>query len=88
MGSQYYYANITGPQSAVIEANDLLIDLGSINQSGTYNVLLSFVQQGGLLGFYYLDQNFLVLEKNNEYYNFQDSDISFYTQIDQQINHF
>lgn len=91
LGVQYFYADFQGPQNKVILASFqdfsfLNINLAQITLSGTYSILLSLVQQGGLVGFYYSDNQFLNLQKTLNYYNFNSKNPDFYTAIDAEID--
>ncbi|CAG9326799.1 unnamed protein product [Blepharisma stoltei] len=91
LGAQYFYANIQGSPNTQIKAayenfTKLKVDLSFLTVSGDYSILLTLVQQGGLIGFYYKDQAFTSLQSNNPYYNFNGASPQNYTAVDSQIN--
>jgi hypothetical protein len=74
MGSQYYYVNITGNQNLTIRATNtdltaFRINLAQLTIAGTYSVTLALMEEKGLNGFYYRNNNFQGLYKNFDYNN-------------------
>lgn len=91
MGSQYYYVNISGNQNLTVRASftDLTayrIALTTLTATGTYSVTLALMEENGLTGFYYRDNEFKGLYKNFDYNNHVNYVPSKYTVKDQAIN--
>ena len=90
MGSQYFFTSFSGPQEKTIQAtyeefDDFKVELSTLVMEGSYSVVLSLVEQGGLQGFYYKDQEFKNLERTRPTHDHA-SNFQFYTAVDPVID--
>lgn len=91
MGQQYFFIDVAGPQVSqytadYVDTSQFLLDLTALTRIGEYSLVLSLIQSGGLLGFYYADAEFILLEKTELYPNHVGSTLDSYTAIDSTIN--